>query len=180
MDYPKTGKEARETKSPKYFTGLECKYGHISPRYAHNGQCVKCGKIAGRAARETPAGKIYEKEYYKRIRVERFEQIMWASAKGRAKDRGVPFNISKQDILDVWPDDNKCPVLGIELKHNYDNNGSNSSNSPSLDSVDPLKGYVKGNIAIISQKANKIKNNETDPETFRKIANWIELNLNVT
>jgi hypothetical protein len=27
-------------------------------------------------------------------------------------------------------------------------------NSPSLDKLDPKKGYVKGNIKIISQKAN--------------------------
>lgn len=178
MDYLKTGTEARKAGAHKYFTGLECKFGHISPRYAHNGQCVQCGKIAGRKARDTPEGKIYEREYYKRIRSERVEQIMLNSAKGRARKRNIPCSINSEDILNVWPTDGLCPILGIELKHNYDGTGGNKPDSPSLDCIRPALGYIPGNIAIISQKANMLKGNEINPEIFKKIAAWLELNIN--
>ena len=177
MNYPKSGSEARKSGEHKYFTGNPCKYGHIAPRYAHNGQCIQCGKLAGSAARDTPEGKLYEKEYYKRIRVERAEQIILNSAKGRARKRGTSCTITQQDILDVWPKDGLCPILGIELKHNYDGTGGYSFDSPSLDCINPALGYVLGNIVIMSQKANMLKGNEINPEVFRKIATWLETNL---
>lgn len=177
MDYPSSGSAARKSGEHKYFTGNPCKYGHISPRYAHNGQCIQCGKVAGRAARDTPEGKLYEKAYYKRIRVERAEQIMLNSAKGRSRKRGTPCTITQQDILNVWPKDGLCPILRTELKHNYDASGGHFENSPSLDCINPELGYVPGNIIVMSQKANMLKGNEINPEVFRKIASWLENNI---
>lgn len=54
-----------------------------------------------------------------------------------------------------------CPIFGTELdwfaeKHH--------ANSPSLDRVDPTKGYIPGNVRIISFRANCIKNNGTAEE----------------
>ena len=47
--------------------------------------------------------------------------------------------------------------------------------SPALDKFEPRKGYVPGNIAVISSLANRIKSDTTDPEVLRKVANWMEL-----
>lgn len=33
---------AFEAKAKRYMTGLPCKYGHVSDRFATNGQCVEC------------------------------------------------------------------------------------------------------------------------------------------
>jgi hypothetical protein len=41
----------------------------------------------------------------------------------------------------------------------------------------PELGYVPGNIAIISMRANLIKQRETSPDALRKIAAWIEENI---
>jgi len=38
--------EARNLGLSQYFTGKPCKYGHIAPRRAVNGQCVECMHIA--------------------------------------------------------------------------------------------------------------------------------------
>jgi len=46
--------------------------------------------------------------------------------------------------------------------------------SPTLDRFIPSKGYIKGNIAVISFRANRIRQNETDPNVFRQIAAWME------
>ena len=56
-----------------------------------------------------------------------------------------------------------CPVLGIELDWFAE---VRQENSPSLDRLDSNKGYVKGNVAIMSWRANRIKNNGTKDEHY--------------
>lgn len=79
-------------------------------------------------------------------------KILINAAKKRAKDSNLDFNLTLEDIL--LP--KYCPILGIELKFN---NIKACDNSYSIDRIDPSKGYVKGNVQIISFKANTIKNN---------------------
>jgi hypothetical protein len=76
-----------------------------------------------------------------------------SSAKTRAKKRGLEFNLELEDI--VIPE--YCPILGLKLKQG----GFNSPNSPSLDRVDNSKGYIKGNVKVISHRANSIKRDAT-------------------
>ena len=92
---------------------------------------------------------------------------MLNSARTRAKEQSVPFDLSKEDI--VIPD--ICPVLGIPLVASK--NGSPSSNSPSLDKIVPSDGYVKGNVAVISFRANALKSNAT-VEELQAVINWMK------
>jgi len=91
-----------------------------------------------------------------------------SSAKHRAKKENVPFNLSADDF-DI---PSHCPVLGIELKYNIGIGGFRD-NSPSLDKRIPELGYVKGNISIMSFRANRIKNNAT-LEEIEKIHEWLK------
>ena len=75
---------------------------------------------------------------------------MLAGAKARARDKGLPFNLHYDDV--VIP--NLCPVLKIPLIPSTD---GHSDGSPSLDRLVPYLGYVKGNVKVISMKANRIK-----------------------
>lgn len=90
---------------------------------------------------------------------------MHAAAKSRAKARGLPFDIETEDI--VVPD--FCPILGIALQSKIGMGpsgiGANAS-SPSLDRIDNSKGYVKGNVMVISMRANNLKSNATLEEIF--------------
>lgn len=79
-------------------------------------------------------------------------KVLYNNAKQRAKKYSLPFNITVEDI--VVPEN--CPILGIPL---IIQTGCASDNSPSLDKIIPELGYVKGNIQVISHKANSIKNN---------------------
>lgn len=89
---------------------------------------------------------------------------MITNAKLRAKRAGVPFDISAKDLS--LPE--KCPVLGTKLKF-----GSKDwKEKPSLDRIDPKKGYVKGNVCIISWEANRLKNNLT-LETINRLRDYI-------
>lgn len=91
---------------------------------------------------------------------------MLARAKNRAKSKGIKFEITEEDL--VIP--NYCPVLGIELIWT---NKVIQPNSPSLDRLDPNKGYVKGNVNIISHRANIIKQNANGDEVLR-VAKWLK------
>lgn len=84
--------------------------------------------------------------------------MLWLGAKKRATKQGVPFDIEIEDI--IIPD--MCPLLGIKLGFNGSVN--NRDSSPSLDRKNPALGYVKGNIAVISYRANRIKNNASAAE----------------
>ena len=76
---------------------------------------------------------------------------MYQSAKTRAKRKGLDFKLNPDDL--TLPD--KCPVLGIPLIVSEE---TASNNSPTIDRIDNSKGYIPGNIIIISFKANTIKN----------------------
>jgi len=80
--------------------------------------------------------------------------IKWMiySSKSRAKEKGWEFNIDESDIIIPT----HCPILGIELISG--GMGAQTFNSPSLDRIDSSKGYIKGNIRVISLRANMMKN----------------------
>lgn len=71
-------------------------------------------------------------------------------ARCRAKKLGLDFDIEEKD-LEV-PE--VCPVFGIPL---FFKGGKRGPNSFSLDRWDNTKGYVKGNVRVISFKANQYK-----------------------
>ena len=96
-----------------------------------------------------------------------YESIMLSTIKKRAKTLGIESNL---DISDINIPD-KCPLLGIPLVPSGMKN--NRDSSPSVDRKNPDKGYVKGNIAIISYRANRIKNN-AKPYELKKIAKRID------
>lgn len=78
-------------------------------------------------------------------------RALWLNnIKFRAKKKGLPFDLTLEDL--VFP--SVCPVLGIPIK---ERSGAFSDNSPSIDRTIPKLGYVKGNVAIMSYRANRIK-----------------------
>jgi hypothetical protein len=78
---------------------------------------------------------------------------MVQDARYRARRRGLDFDICADDFEYT----EVCPVLGIPLRWGGDKAGAHADNSPSLDRVDNSKGYVKGNVVIISRRANVLK-----------------------
>ena len=89
----------------------------------------------------------------------------------RAKRRNSEFSINSDDILKIWPYDNRCPVFGTGLRMATGWTGCRKR-SPSLDRIDSDRGYTPDNIQIISDLANKMKQNATQEELL-KFADWI-------
>lgn len=94
-----------------------------------------------------------------------FERYLWTLARNRAKKNNLEFSIDINDI--VIPE--VCPVFGFELKRNEK---SIQQNSATLDRIDNSKGYVKGNIQVISYLANTMKNQATDNQLIM-FCEWI-------
>ena len=91
----------------------------------------------------------------------------------RAKTQKVPFNLTVDDIRDLLKNaGNICPVLGVKMTTSELGSGE-TNYSPSFDRIHPKKGYVKGNIVIVSNKANRIKTDATVHE-IRKVADFYE------
>ena len=111
--------------------------------------------------------KAYSADWY-RANPERY---LLYQARSRAKKFNLPFNLELSDL--VVPD--VCPILGIPLVRNVDGRGQ-SHNSPSVDRILPELGYVKGNVQIISTRANVMKN-DASPEELRKFADWVNRSI---
>jgi endogenous inhibitor of DNA gyrase (YacG/DUF329 family) len=84
---------------------------------------------------------------------------VWSHASRRARKKDLEFNLTPQDIPEI-PE--YCPILNIKLEKN--NGAGPKDYSPSLDRIDSTKGYIVGNIRIISNRANRIKSDSTFEE----------------
>lgn len=116
--------------------------------------------------------RAWEREYSKRDRQARPEYYLWKSAKKRARDKGLDFDLEVSDI--IIP--NFCPYLGIEIRHET-GKGSRNPYSPSLDRIDSSKGYIKGNIIVCSWRANFLKSDATFDELVLIVKQWSQLQL---
>lgn len=77
-----------------------------------------------------------------------------SNTKSVCEKEGLEFDLTVED-LEPFP--LTCPVLGIPI--NWMSTGGTKNDSPSMDRVVPEKGYTKGNVRLISQKANRLKQN---------------------
>lgn len=104
-----------------------------------------------------------KRESAKKNRLLNPQRQMLHAAKLRSKLKQIDFNLELNDI--IIPE--VCPVLGIKLAISEQ---TKSDNSPSLDRIDNAKGYVKGNVQVISWRANHIKTDATLSELEKVVA----------
>jgi len=97
--------------------------------------------------------------------------VLLSNARHRAREAGLPFTITKADI--VIPD--RCPVLDVPLSHGAGVGGQHD-HSPTLDRIVPDLGYVPGNVVVVSHLANNIKSTAT-PTQIRRVADFYERRL---
>lgn len=90
-------------------------------------------------------------------------------ARKRAKSKGMECTITVDDF--VIPE--YCPLLGIKIE-SAKGQGNTLPCSPSLDRIDPTKGYIPGNVRVISYKANTMKNDATAAELFAFAENIVD------
>ncbi|QIG69450.1 postulated decoy of host sigma factor protein [Rhizobium phage RHph_N3_13] len=126
-------------------------------------ECTGCGTLFEKTSKMT----LCKPCNSKRVKSQTPEWKMHQRAKQRAFEKSLDFNIEVSDI--VIPD--VCPILGVSINMNSGKSGA-YKNSPSLDRIDNNKGYIKGNIQVISQLANAMKGAASKKE-LQMFADWI-------
>lgn len=89
-----------------------------------------------------------------------YERRMYNRTRARAKRKGIEFTLELSDI--VFPE--LCPVFKMPFIY------GDTDWTYSIDRRDNSKGYIKGNIVIMSNRANRIKNNATIGELEQVIS----------
>ena len=136
--------------------------------------CIECGKERARKySREknrelTSRNPQYFSNNARNNRRSNPKQTLFKRAKDRAAKKGFVFTITLNDVPDI-PD--VCPVFGFKLEFG---SRENRFSSPSLDRIDNTKGYVPGNLQVISYRANQLKSNGT-LEEFRQLVVYLEV-----
>lgn len=131
--------------------------GQVKPTALRNGNSKSCGCYGTEIRR-----KAFTKHGLSRT----LAYHMLKGAYNRAVKEGLPFNLELSDI--AIPE--FCPVFGVRLNTKA---GQDRESAPSLDKIIPELGYVKGNIRVISGRANRIKNDGTWQEHLA-IAEYIQ------
>lgn len=90
----------------------------------------------------------------------------------RCKKKNMAFNLTYEDLM--IPE--FCPILNIPLQNWGQANESGAFNSPSVDKIIPALGYVKGNVQIISNRANLMKNDATI-ENIQALLAYMQKNI---
>jgi hypothetical protein len=93
----------------------------------------------------------------------------FASKKADAKRKGIPFEITYDYFEALCIRTKVCPVLGLELEYNSGHGKGLQPNLASIDRIDSEKGYVPGNIGILSYAANAFKQQFTKVELAQLI-----------
>ena len=169
----KRGKVRKRVREPR--SCADCGAG-ISGRHGSAKRCPACADVRNRQLRMV---RVVE---WRKVNPERIKEIrrrnrpawvaknreknMLFAARRRAKESGKECTISASDIHIP----KRCPVLGIRLAF-----GGPRDNTPSLDRINPSKGYIPGNVQVVSQRVNRCKSDLTKREMLalgRALISW--------
>jgi hypothetical protein len=123
----------------------------------YNCYCKKCAKLRNKI-KYTKSSESHEWKLAQTLR----------ASKQRAISKGIVHTLTIEDLQQLFPIDNKCPILGIELEWGFP-----KETSPSLDRIDSSKGYYFENCQIISNRANRIKTDATLQE-LEAVVNYLK------
>jgi hypothetical protein len=182
MQY-QTRREAKAAGAKTYYTGVPCNKGHDAIRYVNGGGCKTCLAERAKSMRDSDEreatlgrwnGSTRGHEAKMRWK-DKDPKNAWAcsavgGAKARAAKRGLAFDLDKEYVRSLVPD--ACPVFGTPFVFFGRGIGPYS---PSLDRKDPTRGYIKGNVAVISLKANAIKSDATISD-IQAVLDWMRAN----
>jgi hypothetical protein len=115
-----------------------------------------------RRRRSTEAGKQWERDKQREHRFKDPVPHMIRAARGRAREKGLPFDLDKEWGYATWGD-GCCSLTGIKFEHQI---VRQSSRSPSIDRIKPSLGYVKSNCRFVLSAVNSLKGASEDEEMF--------------
>jgi hypothetical protein len=95
-----------------------------------------------------------------RLRKEDYITEYHKKKKARCKALNQEYKLTPEYLKLIWT--GFCPITGMKLVQGFDKkSGKRPDNVANLDRVDPRKGYIEGNVCWISNKANRMKQDNT-------------------
>jgi hypothetical protein len=138
---------------------LASKYGVVSGDIK---QCAKCYKTSPKLS--------------KRTGIQELSGSHWGSIKRNADFRNIPFNITKEQIYDLFLFQNrKCALSGVNI---FLDNYASKIKTASLDRINSKLDYSINNVQWVHKDINKIKQGLTNEE-FINWCNLVFINNNV-
>jgi hypothetical protein len=145
--------------SKRWYEANRDKKRELNRRY----RVVNADKIKAYTIVNADKKKVYDKVYYENnVDKAKNDTTFWAKGRISAiksrctKDR-ISFNLTVEYLVSIYPKDGKCPLFGTPLIIG----DKTRVNNPSVDRIIPSKGYIEGNVRIISNEANRLKSNAT-------------------
>lgn len=114
--------------------------------------------------RKCPVYRAFEKFANAERKRGNWRKSAFISLKSGALARGIEFTISVEDIPEPYK---LCPILKCPMI-------VNTKYAPSIDRIDNQKGYIPGNIQVISRFANAMKNCATKDELILFSKFWLD------
>lgn len=138
-------------------------------RQCHNSYCLEdrhriLNRDRRRELRKDPEYRKKEQAREKLRQAGKVKETLLVHLRSQAKGRGLDFDLTLEDIPDTPL---LCPILKepmIKL----------TRTAPSVDRIDSTKGYVKGNIQIISRLANTMKLDASIEQLIAFSKYWIK------
>lgn len=90
-------------------------------------------------------------------------------ARSRSQFLKVPFDLDAEYLESIWT--GVCPVLGVSIS--ITEKDRSDEFAAELDRFVPALGYTKGNVAFLSRRANRLKNNVTTKE-LEQLIEWMK------
>lgn len=98
---------------------------------------------------------------------------LWASSKSSSRTKDREHSLTVEDIRSLLV--STCPYFGIKLFYGVNPRGKIPFNAATIDRIDSTKGYIPGNVRIISWGANRLKSNLTDKQLLTLAKNILRL-----
>jgi len=147
-------------------------FGKGNKKNGKSSHCKNCTAIRNKKWYSDPVVKVKTNARERERRRSDPQRYLWTHVRDRSKRNGIPFNLT----IDDCKIPSICPVLGIPIVTGKvrAKGCMVDDNVPSVDRIDPTKGYIKGNVEVISWRANHLKNNAT-VEELEAIVNYMKL-----
>jgi len=150
----------------------ECRASRRKERHNREKQdnvLVEKAKERSKKWREFEGNRERNQEYHK-VWQKTTDTAYWSqklnTIRSNCKSRGLDYDITRPYLQDLYDKQNgKCEITGRDLvMARIDTEHAERINTCSVDRIDNSKGYIKGNVRLITLQANSAKWTGTDEE----------------
>lgn len=130
---------------------------HYPYRDNHDARCRKC---------RTKKANERKKKYPEDIALTKMLQMRFLGARNRSKRQNIPFNITKEYLLELWKkQDGRCAISNIKMT--FEQCNGRTPTNVSIDQINHKDGYTIGNVQLVCMAVNQMKSDMLMEDLYR-------------